>query len=66
MTTDLDHRRRCEVRMLITASRDAKRGRSWVRNYLADPKVAGRRELLRTDVNEQIQRGNTGSTGQWL
>lgn len=66
MTGALDHRHQCEVRMLIAATRDAKRGRSWVRDYLDAPKVAGRREQLRADLNEQIQRGNTGGAGQWL
>jgi len=66
MTEQQDHRHRCEVRMLIAATRDPSRGRPWVRRYLADPKVAGRREALRADLNEQIERGNSGGEGEWL
>lgn len=67
MTLDnATHRHRCEVRTLIRATREASRGRRWVRDYLADPKVAGRSEQLRVDLNDQMDKGNTGEHGAWL
>ena len=58
------HRHRCEVRTLIRFS--ANKGRAWVRDYLADKRVAGRAARLRADLNDQIAKGNTGEHGQWL
>ena len=58
------HRHRCEVRTLLRAS--ANKGRAWVRDYLADKRVAGRAAALRADLNEQIAKGNTGEHGTWL
>lgn len=58
------HRHRCEVRTLLRAS--ANKGRAWVRDYLADKRVAGRAARLRADLNDQIAKGNTGEHGQWL
>lgn len=63
---DQIHRHRCEVRTLIRASAEPDKGRRWVRGYLADPKVAGRREQLRADINEQMAKGNTGEGDAWL
>lgn len=57
-------RHRCEVRTLIRFS--ANKGRAWVRDYLADKRVAGRAAALRADLNEQMARGNTGEEGVWL
>lgn len=57
-------RHRCEVRTLLRAS--ANKGRAWVRDYLADKRVAGRAAALRADLNDQMARGNTGEFGQWL
>ena len=61
--TSEQHRHRCEVRFLIRAARE--RGREWVRQYLDSKPVAGRRERLRADLNEQIKRGNRGQEGEW-
>lgn len=58
------HRHRCEVRTLIRFS--ANKGRAWVRDYLADKRVAGRAAALRADLNDQTKKGNTGEHGQWL
>lgn len=58
------HRHRCEVRMLIRAVKE--RGRQWVKEYLDDKRVAGRKEKLREDLNAQIKAGNTGEHGTWL
>lgn len=67
MTLDNEtHRHRCEVRTLIRATRDVSRGRRWVRDYLADPRVAGRSAQLRADLNEQMDKGNSGEGGAWL
>jgi hypothetical protein len=57
-------RHRCEVRTLLRAS--ANKGRAWVRDYLADKRVAGRAAALRADLNDQIAKGNTGEHGTWL
>ena len=57
------HRHRCEVRSLIRAARE--RGREWVRQYLDSKPVAGRRERLRQDLNQQIKAGNSGQDGEW-
>lgn len=61
--TSEQHRHECEVRTLIRAARD--KGRKWVRDYLDSKPVAGRRERLRGDINEQIKRGNRGQEGEW-
>ncbi len=63
---DEEHRHRCEVRALIRATQEADKGRVWVRDYLADPRVSGRRENLRKDLNDQIKKGNMGRDGEWL
>lgn len=63
MSTE-EHRHRCEVRWLIRQTRE--RGRAWVRAYLGDKRVEGRRERLRADLNEQIRRGNEGGDGEWM
>ena len=57
-------RHRCEVRTRIRFS--VNKGRAWVRDYLADKRVAGRAAALRADLNEQMARGNTGEEGVWL
>ena len=57
-------RHRCEVRTLLRASTN--KGRAWVRDYLADKRVAGRAAALRADLNEQIAKGYTGEHGTWL
>lgn len=59
------HRHRCEVRALIAAIGQPGRGRAWVRDYLDSKPVAGRRERLRQDLNEQIKAGNRGQEGEW-
>ena len=67
MTTPIEleiERHRCEVRTLLRAS--ANKGRAWVRDYLADKRVAGRAAALRADLNDQIAKGNTGEHGTWL
>lgn len=66
MTEAMLERHRCEVRMLIDANRDARRGRGWVQDYLDAPAVNGRREQLRQDLNDQIAKGNRGGEGEWL
>lgn len=58
-------RHRCEVRTLIRAASDPVKGRAWVREYLADKRVAGRAAALRADLNEQMARGNLGQAGEW-
>ena len=58
-----EQRHRCEVRELIRAAQE--KGRAWVRAYLGDKRVDGRRERLRADLNEQLSRGNTGEDGEW-
>jgi len=63
MSTE-EHRHRCEVRWLIRAAQE--KGRAWVRAYLGDKRVEGRRERLRADLNEQIRRGNEGGDGEWM
>ena len=60
------HRHQCEVRTLLRAARDPKRGRGWVQAYLDAPAVARRRERLRTDLNAQRRLGNTGEREEWL
>jgi len=60
-----EQRHRCEVRELIRAAKDPQHGRAWVRAYLGDKRVDGRRERLRADLNEQLSRGNTGEDGEW-
>ena len=55
------HRHRCETRHLIRQV--SERGREWVRQYLDDKRVAGRRERLRQDLNQQIKAGNSGQEG---
>ncbi len=62
MSTE-EHRHRCEVRWLIRAAQE--KGRAWVRAYLGDKRVDGRRGRLRADLNEQIKRGNSGEHGEW-
>ena len=57
-------RHRCEVRTLLRAA--ANKGRAYVRDYLADKRVAGRAAALRADLNEQTAKGNTGEHGTWL
>ena len=57
------HRHRCETRHLIRQV--SERGREWVRQYLDDKRVAGRRERLRQDLNQQIKAGNSGQEGEW-
>ena len=57
------HRHRCETRHLI--HQVSERGREWVRQYLDDKRVAGRRERLRQDLNQQIKAGNSGQEGEW-
>ena len=59
-----EHRHRCEVRWLIRAAQE--NGRAWVRAYLGDKRVEGRRERLRADLNEQIRRGSKGGDGEWM
>ena len=61
-----EQRHRCEVRELIRAAKDPQHGRAWVRAYLGHEAVAGRRERLRADLNEQIRRGSSGKEGEWL
>lgn len=58
------HRHRCEVRTLLRFS--VNKGEAWVRDYLADKRVAGRAAALRADLNEQMAKGNTGEEGVWL
>lgn len=58
------YRHECEVRCLLRAATN--KGRAWVRDYLADKRVAGRAAALRADLNEQMARGNTGEEGAWL
>lgn len=66
MTDQQDHRHQCEVRYLIAASRDPQCGRAWVVAYLGHPKVRGRADQLRQDINDQRAEGNTGEAGTWL
>lgn len=66
MSDAMLERHRCEVRMLIAANRDRERGRAWVQDYLDAPAVAGRREQLREDLNDQIAKGSRGGEGEWL
>ena len=61
--TSEQHRHRCETRHLIRQV--SERGREWVRQYLDDKRVAGRRERLRQDLNQQIKAGNSGQEGEW-
>ena len=61
--TSEQHRHRCETRLLIRQV--SERGREWVRQYLDDKRVAGRRERLRQDLNQQIKAGNSGQEGEW-
>ena len=63
--TSDQHRHRCEVRTLIQAIARPDLGREWVRQYLDDKRVAGRRERLRQDLNQQIKAGNRGKEGEW-
>ncbi|MBO9680939.1 MAG: hypothetical protein J7556_22155 [Acidovorax sp.] len=60
------HRHRCEVRMLLRANQDPARGNGWVRGYLNDARVSGRRAALLCDLKAQQARGNTGEEGAWL
>ena len=66
MDTSAEHRHRCEVRELIRARRAPGRGEEWVRTYLRDPKVAGRRAELVRDIKAQLDRGSQGEEGVWL
>ncbi|MGX5661589.1 hypothetical protein [Diaphorobacter nitroreducens] len=67
MTLDTaTHRHQCEVRELIRARRDQARGEEWVRSFLRDPKVAGRRAALVRDIKDQLDKGNDGREGVWL
>ncbi|WP_406626121.1 hypothetical protein [Acidovorax sp. SDU_ACID1] len=59
-------RHQCEVRTLIRARREPSRGEEWVRGYLRDPKVAGRRAALIRDIKGQLDKGSTGKEGSWL
>lgn len=63
---DNDFRHECEVRFLIAARRDRKRGEEWVRTYLRDAKVAGRRAALVRDIKDQLDKGHDGREGVWL
>lgn len=64
LSTMETHRHRCEVRTLLRFS--VNKGKAWVRDYLADKRVAGRAAALRADLNDQSAKGNTGEHGQWL
>lgn len=67
VTNDMERQRhQCECRMLIRARHEAKRGQEWVRQYLRDQKVAGRRAALVRDIKAQIDKGNDGREGVWL
>lgn len=67
MTTGLEQQRhRCEVRTLIRARSEQGRGQEWVREYLRDPKVAGRRAALVRDIKDQLEKGSDGAEGVWL
>lgn len=59
-----EHRHRCEVRELISWSKQ--RGRQAVVDYLEHKNVAPRAARLRQDLNEQIKAGNTGKAGEWI
>lgn len=65
MTDDAIHRHQCEVRFLVRSRNDPGKGGRWVREFLADPKVSGRRKALADDLNDQLQKGNTGGDGEW-
>jgi hypothetical protein len=56
-------RHRAEVRMLLRRLKN--QGRHAVKEYLDDPRVAGRREQLRTDLNTQKRLGNSGAVEEW-
>ena len=64
--TDAQHRHQCEVRQLIKWRTDARKGAQWVRDYLNDAKVAGRRAALVRDIKDQLDKGNNGTEGVWL
>lgn len=64
MTSTEQYRHECEVRTLIRARRQY--GRQWLREWLEDAKVAGRKEALMRDIREQMERGNDGGHGKWL
>lgn len=67
MTADLDlQRHQCEVRTLIRARAEPGRGQEWVREYLNDPKVRGRRAALIRDIKDQLDKGSDGKEGVWL
>lgn len=66
ITDSTTHRHRCEVRELLRANLDSARGNAWVREYLNDPKVRGRRAALIRDIKDQLDKGNDGSGGVWL
>lgn len=66
MDTSAEHRHRCEVRELLRANQDPERGNDWVRDYLNDAKVRGRRAALLRDLKDQQARGNTGEEGSWI
>ena len=61
-----EYRHQCEVRMLIAARRDRRRGEEWVRGYIRDPKVSGRRAALVRDIKDQLDKGHDGREGVWL
>lgn len=67
MTADLDlQRHQCEVRTLLRARSEHGRGQGWVRDYLNDPKVRGRRAALIRDIKDQLDKGSDGREGVWL
>ena len=60
------HRHQCEVRMLIAARTDERRGEELVCAYLAHPRVAGRKVALTYDMQDQMNKGHDGREGLWL
>ena len=67
MSSDEQHRHRCEVRQLLAWR--VQRGRVWLRDWLAGvEKVRGKagRERLEADIVAQWNRGNRGKPGVWF
>jgi hypothetical protein len=64
MSSDPEHRHRCEVRCLIVMAK--KEGRQAVKDYLDHKNVAPRAPQLRLDLNAQIKAKNTGKPGEWI
>jgi hypothetical protein len=64
MTDTEHHRHRCLVRQCIAWRNDLNMGSGWVREWLKG--YRGDVEALRRDLNEQIERGNTGAIGEWI